>query len=139
MTIFGGVLTILAVLLIPETNPHVLLQRRAEKMRKETGDDRWHANKAVKETPTQLLLLSLVRPMKLLIFSPIVLSLAMCVAVKSSLILVPLGSSSDIFISFSRRTLTFLIFSEFRFRIFQTLSCIFCSFERKFLYAENFW
>jgi len=49
---------------MPETNPHILLQRRAKKMRKETGDQQWHSKKAVKETPTQLLLLSLYRPMK---------------------------------------------------------------------------
>jgi MFS transporter, DHA1 family, multidrug resistance protein len=51
---------------MPETNPHIILQRRAKKMRKETGDERWHSKKAVKETPTQLLLLSLYRPMKVL-------------------------------------------------------------------------
>jgi len=80
---------VVAFLCMPETNPHIILQRRAKKMRKETGDERWHSKKAVKETPTQLLLLSLYRPMKvsqivvsrsdhkLLIYSPIVLSLAM--------------------------------------------------------------
>jgi hypothetical protein len=56
--------TVLALLFIPETNPHILLQRRAKKMRKESGDDRWHARSGVKETPMQLLLLSLYRPMK---------------------------------------------------------------------------
>jgi len=68
---------VLAWFMIPETNPHILLQRRAAKLRKETGDDKWYAQKGVKETPTQLLLRSLVRPMKLLVFSPIVLSLAL--------------------------------------------------------------
>lgn len=63
--------------MIPETNPHILLQRRAMKIRKDTGDEKYYAQKGIKETPTQLLLRSLVRPMKLLIFSPIVLSLAM--------------------------------------------------------------
>lgn len=67
----------LAWFMIPETNPNILLQRRAKKIRKETGDDKWYAKRGIKETPTQLLLRSLVRPMKLLIFSPIVLSLAM--------------------------------------------------------------
>lgn len=57
-------------------------------MRKETGDDRWHAKKPVEESPSKLVLISLYRPMKvpyprfhillqLLIFSPIILSLAM--------------------------------------------------------------
>lgn len=57
-------MTIAAIIFIPETNPHILLQRRAKKMRKETGDDRWHALAKIKETPRQLLLNSLVRPMK---------------------------------------------------------------------------
>jgi multidrug resistance protein len=64
LTIFGGVVTILGLFLIPETNPHILLQRRAKKIQKETGDDQWHALKKIKESPRRLLLLSLYRPMK---------------------------------------------------------------------------
>src|SRR5271169_3573725 len=66
LTIAAGVLTTLAIIIIPETNPHILLQRRAQKMRKETGDDRWHAKKGVEESPSKLLLISLYRPMKVL-------------------------------------------------------------------------
>jgi hypothetical protein len=66
LAIFGGVLTIAAIIFIPETNPHILLQRRAKNKRKETGDDRWHALAKIKETPRQLLLNSLVRPMKVM-------------------------------------------------------------------------
>jgi hypothetical protein len=64
LAIFGGVLTIAAIIFVPETNPHIILQRRAKKKRKETGDDHWHAMVKIKETPSRLLLNSLVRPMK---------------------------------------------------------------------------
>jgi|SRR5579859_835617 len=54
----------MAILFIPETNPHILLQRRAKKLNKNLGEEQWHASKAVKESPGRLLLLSLYRPMK---------------------------------------------------------------------------
>jgi hypothetical protein len=63
LAIFGGFLTVFAMILMPETNPHILLQRRAKTKRKETGDDRWHA-KAASEPPARLIMLSLYRPMK---------------------------------------------------------------------------
>jgi MFS transporter, DHA1 family, multidrug resistance protein len=60
---------ILALIIMPETNPYVLLQRRAKKIRKETGENQWHTKTNIKESPTRLLLLSLYRPMKVLPFS----------------------------------------------------------------------
>lgn len=64
MAIAGGVLTIMAIIVVPETNPHILLQRRAKKLRKESGNENWHAKKGVEESPSKLLLHSLYRPMK---------------------------------------------------------------------------
>lgn len=57
-------MTILAVVLVPETNHRTLLQRRAKKLRKETGDERWHAQSPIQESPMQLILNSLYRPLK---------------------------------------------------------------------------
>lgn len=67
--------------MMPETNPHLLLQVKTRRKIKETGDTRYHAKYGVKETPTRLLINSLYRPMKLLIFSPIVLSLALALGI----------------------------------------------------------
>lgn len=56
-----------------ETNATVLLQRKAERMRKETGNLKLVPRTARKETPRQMLVRAITRPLKMLIFSPIVL------------------------------------------------------------------
>lgn len=42
-TIFAGVCLILVVFTLPETYAPTILARKAKKLRKETGDDRWYA------------------------------------------------------------------------------------------------
>jgi hypothetical protein len=64
LAIWGGALTVVAVILMPETNPHIILQRRAKALRKKTGENKWHARAGVEVAPTKLLLQSLYRPMK---------------------------------------------------------------------------
>ena len=116
LTIFGATLSVLAFFFIPETNPNVLLQRRATKKRKETGDKRWRAKKSLTETPRQLLLNSLIRPMKvplqLLYLTAAPHFQSNCIILgnvrpKFLLTLAPLESFSATFISFLRRILVF--------------------------------
>ena len=59
-------MSVLAVFVIPETNPQILLQRRAKKLVKETGDDRWHAPVIINESARKHVINSLIRPMKVL-------------------------------------------------------------------------
>src|SRR5687768_15196441 len=56
-----------------ETNATVLLRRKTERMRKETGNDKLVPKVAREETPRQMLLRAIVRLVKMLIFSLIVL------------------------------------------------------------------
>ncbi|KAH8803030.1 major facilitator superfamily domain-containing protein [Xylogone sp. PMI_703] len=72
----------LIFLLVPETYHPVLLKRKAQKLREETGDERW---KAPMETRDKSIIktigYSLLRPAQLLIFEPMCLSLCLFSAI----------------------------------------------------------
>ncbi|RYP88803.1 hypothetical protein DL770_004595 [Monosporascus sp. CRB-9-2] len=71
--ILSGVIGVATVIATRETNAAVLLRRKTERMRKETANDKLVPKVAREETPRQMLLRAIVRPVKMLIFSPIVL------------------------------------------------------------------
>ncbi|KAF3480260.1 putative transporter [Arthroderma uncinatum] len=72
--IFSGVIGVTTFVFMRETNTAVLLQRKAEHMRKETGNlELVPRGSIVRETPRQMLLNAIIRPLKMLIFLPIVL------------------------------------------------------------------
>lgn len=78
LLIWTGVQVGLVALLVPETYHPVLLRRKARNIRKESGDDRWHApiekmNRSILET----ILWSCIRPFQLLTFEPMVLNLCL--------------------------------------------------------------
>lgn len=56
-----------------ETNAKIILQRKADRLRKETGNLKLVSKMARKETPRQMLVHAITRPIKMLIFFPIVL------------------------------------------------------------------
>ena len=64
-----------------ETYPPLLLERRTKRLRKETGNENLRSKLASDLTPSKLFKLSIVRPMKLLCLSPIVLALSTFMAV----------------------------------------------------------
>ena len=64
-----------------ETYAPLLLERKAGKLRKETGNQDLRSKLASHRTTRELFKLSIVRPMKMLIFSPIVLALSTYMAV----------------------------------------------------------
>ena len=67
--------------MIPETYPPVLLERKAKKLRKETGNQDLKApSELTGRTPSQLLLANVVRPTKILFLSPIVFLLSLYIA-----------------------------------------------------------
>ena len=77
----AGAITVLGFVVLRETYPQVLLERKAKKLRKETGNPALRSKLASKLSPSELFKLSIVRPMKLLLFSPIVLALSTFMAV----------------------------------------------------------
>ncbi|KAG8525233.1 uncharacterized protein KY384_008877 [Bacidia gigantensis] len=77
----GGVIASCGLFALRETYPVVLLERKAARLRKETGNPNIRSKMALPYTPAQLFKVSIVRPMKLLLFSPIVLALSTYIAV----------------------------------------------------------
>ena len=68
-------------LVLRETYPPVLLERKAKKLRKETGNQNLRSKLASNLTPVQFFKLAIIRPAKLLFLSPIVLALSTFIAV----------------------------------------------------------
>ena len=82
LAIWAGCNWLLIAFFVPETYTPVLLRRKAVKLRKETGDQRWKApieimNKSVMRT----VLWSCVRPFQLLFFEQMCLNLCLLSAI----------------------------------------------------------
>ena len=76
LSIAGVIITIIVFFVLKESNPIVLLERKTKMLIKETGNENLESALSSGESSKQMLLTSLKRPFKLLLFSPIVLSLS---------------------------------------------------------------
>ncbi|KAK1975028.1 major facilitator superfamily transporter [Colletotrichum cereale] len=76
-----GVVCIIAFLVLRETYPPVLLEKKAARIRKETGNPSYRSSLAPDYTPGELFRRSIVRPMRLLLCCPFVTVLCAYVAV----------------------------------------------------------
>ncbi|KAH7027960.1 major facilitator superfamily domain-containing protein [Microdochium trichocladiopsis] len=97
LLIWAGVLEVAIVFFVPETFHPVLLRKKANKVRAETGDNRWHAatetvrDGSGKDTPphaptdfgavSRAIGLSLLRPIQLLVLEPMCLCLCTFTAI----------------------------------------------------------
>lgn len=71
MTIYAAVMLVLIVLVVPETYPPILLRKKAIRLRKQTGDSRYYAPiERSKQSLFSAIFLSCERPIKMLIFEP---------------------------------------------------------------------
>lgn len=79
MLIWTGATLILTVLFVPETYRPVLLLKRAETLRKETGDDRYYVGNglAPKKSVLVTIMWSFLRPVQMLLLEPMCLSLCL--------------------------------------------------------------
>jgi hypothetical protein len=73
LTILGGVTGILTFFFMQESYAPVLLERKAERLRKETGNPNLRSKLDPGLTTRELIRRSIVRPTKMLFLSPIVL------------------------------------------------------------------
>ena len=74
LVIWAGVLEVCGLVFVPETYAPVLLRRKAIKLRKETGDDRWRAPiEKMDRSVAKTVLWSCIRPFQLLFFEQMVL------------------------------------------------------------------
>lgn len=68
-----------SVFVLPEFYGPVLLKRKAQLMRNDTGDERyWHPHEPVKIDPSNILNKHLSRPLKMLTIEPMVTCIAIC-------------------------------------------------------------
>ena len=81
ITMAAGAVTIMSFFLIKETYPVILLERKAKRLRQETGNENLRSELSLNLTPKELFRQSLIRPTKMLLFSPIVLALSTFMAV----------------------------------------------------------
>lgn len=69
-----------------ETYPITILERKAAKLRRETGNSAYRSKLASNLTHKQVVVQNIVRPMKMLFFSPIVAAMCIYVAVMYGLL-----------------------------------------------------
>jgi hypothetical protein len=69
------------MLLLHESYPYVLLDRKAKKLRKETGNLQLRSALDTGKSTTQLLKFSIVRPLRMLLLSPIVFIISLYISV----------------------------------------------------------
>ncbi|KAI1078117.1 major facilitator superfamily domain-containing protein [Whalleya microplaca] len=94
----SGIIAIITVIFMRETNATVLLQRKTERLRKETGNEKLTPKTTRNETPRQMLLRAIVRPVKLLVFSPIVLLVSLYAGVLFGLIFLLFTTFPSLFV-----------------------------------------
>ncbi|KAI0403953.1 major facilitator superfamily domain-containing protein [Xylaria palmicola] len=75
--ILAGLVGVFTVLFMRETNAKILLQRKTARLIKETGNSNLVPKVARNETTKQIFLRAIVRPAKMILFSPIVLLLSL--------------------------------------------------------------
>ncbi|KAL8834013.1 MAG: hypothetical protein Q9176_007705 [Flavoplaca citrina] len=81
ITIVAGAITIFAFIFLKETYPPILLERKAKQLREETGNPNLRSKLGSDLSKKDRFKLAIVRPLKLLVLSPIVLALSTFMAV----------------------------------------------------------
>ncbi|KAJ5414101.1 hypothetical protein N7509_000728 [Penicillium cosmopolitanum] len=99
LLIWSGVQLISLIFLVPETYHPVLLRRKAQKLRQETGDERWKApiEKLERSVP-QTVLRSMYRPILLLTLEPMCLNLCIFSAILLGILYLFFGAFQLVFL-----------------------------------------
>ncbi|GLA33401.1 hypothetical protein AnigIFM63309_000225 [Aspergillus niger] len=98
LLIWTGVLLVLICFFVPETYHPVLLRRKAQQLRKETGDDRWIAPiEMLNRSVAQTVLRSIYRPLLLLTLEPMCLNLCIFSAILLGILYLFFGAFQLVF------------------------------------------
>ncbi len=73
--------TALSILVFRETYAPVLLERKAARLRKETGNERYRSRLQTQGTPKEVFVTALTRPARMLVLAPIVTAVCVYIAV----------------------------------------------------------
>ncbi|KAI0543223.1 major facilitator superfamily domain-containing protein [Xylaria digitata] len=97
VAVLGGAAAIGTLIFMRETHPNILLERRAARLRRETGNQEIKSKFDKGLNGRQILFTSLVRPTQLLIFSPVVLIISIYVALVFGLLYLLFAPFSTLF------------------------------------------
>ncbi|PIG69611.1 hypothetical protein AARAC_002748 [Aspergillus arachidicola] len=98
LLIWAGALLAAMTLFVPETFHPVLLERKAARIRAETGDDRWHsAQGRQQQALTSLIFQSVKRPLAMLALEPMCLNLSIFSAILLGIIYLFFGAFQLVF------------------------------------------
>lgn len=98
LSIYDGLLVIIAFFVFSETYEVILLNRRAAKLRKSTGSPYYTATQAASETLRSRLSVSLTRPLRLLITQPILQVVAIFLAYNFGMLYLVLSTFATLWI-----------------------------------------
>jgi len=98
VAILAGFVAILMAVVCRETYAPVLLQRKVERLRKERGNSRLAAKDQTQDTPWAILRHGIVRPLRLLILSPVGLVCALYMAIVYGILNLLFTSISSVYI-----------------------------------------
>ena len=97
LTILGGAIEAATLIVMRETSPKILLERKAARLRVSTGTAHFRSKLAHKLTPQQVLAQTLVHPTMLLIRSPVVLVLSLYASLVFGVIYLLFTTFNDVF------------------------------------------
>ncbi|KAI1144958.1 putative MFS multidrug transporter [Nemania diffusa] len=97
VAILGGIAAIATLILMRETHPHILLERRAAKLRRETGNPDIKSKFDKGPKGAHVVVVSLIRPVQLLVFSPVVLLMSIFVALVFGLLYLLFAAFAPLF------------------------------------------
>lgn len=98
VTILAGVVSVVMFIFMEETYSLTILEKKAAKLRQETGNQNLRSALALDLTPKQFLIKSIVRPIKMLM-SPIVLALSTYMAFVYGILYLLFTTITDVFIN----------------------------------------
>jgi MFS family permease len=93
----GAVMALICLVALPETFSPRLLEIKARRLREETGNAALRSKYDKELTPAQLLRLALIRPIKMLLRSPIVLIVSLFLAIGYAYMYLMFSTFSDVF------------------------------------------
>ncbi|QYT00170.1 MFS transporter/cycloheximide resistance protein [Trichoderma simmonsii] len=97
ISIIAGLVTVVALAILRETYPPVLLERKASRLRKETGNTNYRSRLASDLGLQELVLRSIMRPSKMLLLCPIVTASCIYICALYSIIYIFFSTFSIIF------------------------------------------
>ncbi|KAI5927664.1 major facilitator superfamily domain-containing protein [Camillea tinctor] len=86
IAIAAGIATFISFFILRETYAPEILERKAERLRKETGDQRYQSKLKKSGTPKHVFMTAIARPAKMFLFSPIVTSMCIYISVTYGLL-----------------------------------------------------